>query len=133
LSISIVDGKFEEAVVDQVPVVKHTEILTEAHMTEGESLLIGGISVESEAAHTSGVPGLQSVPLVGGLFRWRDTTKSRSERLFLITPRVVREQVLGTGASGASTSTVTVPAADAPARPPEGPRPPSQTNSPFRG
>lgn len=102
LSIYIVDGKFEEAIVDQVPVVKHTEIRTEAHMTEGESLLIGGISVESESSHSKGVPGLQRVPVVGGLFRWKDSTKSRSERLFLITPRVVREQVVGNVAPGAA-------------------------------
>jgi type III secretion protein C len=98
LSIYIVDGTFEDTQVDQVPVVKHTEILTEAHMSEGESLLIGGISVESEMSGNSGVPGLSRLPLLGGLFRTKSKQTTRSERLFLITPRVLREQAVAPSA-----------------------------------
>lgn len=89
LSLYIEDGNFEAGLVDQVPVVKKTEIRTEAHVREGESLLIGGLMVESTTVQESGVPGLSSVPLVGGLFRWNGNTTSRTERLFLITPKVV--------------------------------------------
>lgn len=89
LSLYIEDGNFETSSVDQVPVVKKTEIRTEAHVREGESLLIGGLMVESTTVQESGVPGLRSVPLVGGLFRWNGNTTSRTERLFLITPKVV--------------------------------------------
>lgn len=135
LSIFIVDGKFEDAQVDQVPVVKHTEILTEAHMTEGESLLIGGISVESETSQRSGVPGLSRVPLVGGLFRWQEKSKNRSERLFLITPRVVREQVLATDGTGSSTppneampaASTVIPDGNNAVQPPETTRPDPQS------
>lgn len=89
LSLYIEDGNFEASLVDQVPVVKKTEIRTEAHVREGESLLIGGLMVESTTVQESGVPGLRSVPLVGGLFRWNGNSTSRTERLFLITPKVV--------------------------------------------
>lgn len=89
LSLYIEDGNFETSSVDQVPVVKKTEIRTEAHVREGESLLIGGLMVESTTMQESGVPGLRSVPLVGGLFRWNGNSTSRTERLFLITPKVV--------------------------------------------
>ena len=91
LSIYIVDGNFEEGRVDNIPIVKRTEIITEAHVVEGESLLIGGITVESEATQANGVPVLSSVPLIGGLFRWKGAVSRRSERLFLITPRLVRD------------------------------------------
>ncbi len=89
LSIFITDGNFEDTSVDQVPVVKHSEITTEAEIAEGQSLLIGGIALESDTTSNRGVPGLQSVPLVGGMFRWRDTHRVRTERLFLITPRLL--------------------------------------------
>lgn len=91
LSLFIVDGDFEEATVDQVPILRRTEIVTEAYMSEGESLLIGGIAVESGGQRVSGVPGLSRVPLVGGLFRWSENSSARSERLFLITPRLLRD------------------------------------------
>jgi type III secretion protein C len=89
LSLYIEDGNFETGLVDQVPVVKKTEIRTEAHVREGESLLIGGLMVESTTVQEAGVPGLRSVPLLGGLFRWNGNSTSRTERLFLITPKVV--------------------------------------------
>ncbi len=89
LSLRIQDGNFEGQLVDQVPLIKRTEINTEAVIREGESLLIGGISVETETKGRSGVPGLSRAPLVGGLFRVDDATSSRRERLFLLTPKVV--------------------------------------------
>ncbi len=89
LSLSIQDGDFEGAVVDQVPIIKQTEINTEASVREGESLLIGGISVESESSGTSGVPLLSKIPFLGAAFRHDEGAKSRTERLFLLTPKVI--------------------------------------------
>ena len=89
LSLYIEDGNFEASSVDQVPVLKKTEIRTEAHVREGESLLIGGLMVEANTDQESGVPLLKSIPLVGGLFRWNGSRSTRTERLFLITPKLV--------------------------------------------
>ena len=89
LTLYIEDGNFESAAVDQIPIIKRTEIRTEATIREGESLLIGGISVETDTSGRTGVPGLSRVPLFGGLFRNREATKYRSERLFLLTPKVI--------------------------------------------
>ena len=57
--------RLRSTVVDQVPIVKQTEIETEASVREGESLLIGGISVESTSTGTSGVPLLSKIPFLG--------------------------------------------------------------------
>jgi type III secretion protein C len=91
LSLYIEDGQFESRVVDGVPVVKRTEIRTEAHVVEGESLLVGGITVEADATSGGAIPGISRIPVVGGLFKWNGTRNSRSERLFLITPKIVRD------------------------------------------
>jgi type III secretion protein C len=91
LSIYIEDGSFEEMVVDGVPSLKRMEISTEAHMLEGESLLIGGITTSVDASQSNGVPGLSKLPLLGGLFRSTNDKRQRSERMFLITPRVIRD------------------------------------------
>lgn len=135
LSLYIEDGSFETLTVDQVPVIKKTEIRTEAHVKEGESLLIGGLIIETDAGQESGVPGLRSVPLVGGLFRWHGNRASRTERMFLITPRVM-------GGVAATTRTPS-PQAAVPARPaapialaaPVAPATPStvQSDAEFKG
>lgn len=91
LSLYIEDGAFETNVVDQIPLVKKTEIRTEAHVREGESLLIGGITVESENTQDNAVPGLSKLPVVGGVFRNTERLTRRTERLFLITPRVLAQ------------------------------------------
>lgn len=109
LSLYIEDGSFEAGSVDQIPIVKKTEIRTEAHVLEGESLLIGGITVESEQTHRSGVPGLSKLPVLGGLFRTRERQGQRTERLFLITPRLMD--------SGANARLRTLTAPEAPAVP----------------
>jgi type III secretion protein C len=109
LSLYIEDGSFESGSVDSVPVVKKTEIRTEAHVKEGESLLIGGLVVESEGQLRNAVPGLGSIPLVGALFRSTGNRTSRAERMFMITPRVVGESL-------AATAPAQVPPGAAPAQ-----------------
>ncbi len=90
LTLFIEDGNFETETVDDVPIVRHTEIRTEATIREGESLLIGGISVDSDSNSRSGVPGLSRIPIIGALFRYDQKASKRSERLFLLTPKVVQ-------------------------------------------
>lgn len=92
LSIYIEDGSFDETMlVDGIPALKRMEISTEAHVLEGESLLIGGITTSVDASRLNAVPGLSKIPLFGGLFRSTSEKQQRSERMFLITPRVVRD------------------------------------------
>ena len=89
LALSIQDGSFDTNTVDQIPIVKRTEISTEAYVGEGEGLLIGGISSESDTSSQAGLPGLSRIPLLGALFRTTEDASSRRERLFLITPRII--------------------------------------------
>ncbi|HEU4459577.1 MAG TPA: type III secretion system outer membrane ring subunit SctC [Methylibium sp.] len=89
MSLYIEDGSFEPQDVDGVPIVKRTEIRTEAHVTEGESLLIGGITTDVASNAMVGVPGLSKLPFIGGLFRTRAERSAHIERMFLITPRLV--------------------------------------------
>jgi len=89
LSLAIQDGSFDANTVDAIPIVKRTGISTEAYVGEGEGLLIGGISSESDSSTHSGLPGLSKVPFFGALFRTTEDQASRRERLFLITPRIL--------------------------------------------
>jgi type III secretion protein C len=103
LTLSIRDGSFEGSVVDNVPTVKSTEIQTNATVPEGESLLIGGITSEIDSNGYSGVKGLSRIPLLGGIFRREEGSKFRSERMFLLTPKLIR--VTGSNVDVASIQT----------------------------
>ena len=92
LEVRIEDGQISGQTVDQIPVVKRSEINTEAFVNNGEALLIAGYSVEQDSRGEAKVPGLSEVPVVGGLFRHQDANKTRMQRLFLLTPRIVEEE-----------------------------------------
>ena len=73
---------------DNVAVNQKT-ISTEVAVQSGQTILLGGLITQSDSKSNGGVPGLNRLPLIGGLFGSRSTGIDRSETLVLITPTVV--------------------------------------------
>ena len=91
LNIRIEDGNTDSgAQVDQIPVVNRNAISTQAVVGDGASLLIGGYTVEEKTHDRSGVPFLSEVPGLRWLFGQQASASKRMERIFMITPRLVR-------------------------------------------
>ncbi|MCH7345083.1 type III secretion system outer membrane ring subunit SctC [Pelomonas sp. CA6] len=88
LLVQVEDGNMTAAQVDQIPVVERSTIQTQALITEGESLLIGGMVRDSSSTGSTKVPVLGDVPVLGHLFRTNTDQRQRIERMFLITPRL---------------------------------------------
>lgn len=93
LIIRVEDGTLKDEQVDSIPVIRRSSINTQAVLNDEESLLIGGLYNEREVQVDRGIPILGRVPKVGFLFRSTETERRRSERLVLITPRVVELNV----------------------------------------
>ncbi|KVM90582.1 hypothetical protein WJ62_02985 [Burkholderia diffusa] len=92
LSVHIEDGGISgTSTVSSLPVVNTRRIDTEAMVGEGDSLLIGGLIYSEDMSLNSGIPVLSKIPVIGALFQQRNSNRVRVERLFLITPRLVRE------------------------------------------
>lgn len=89
LAIRIEDGSLTGQSVDQIPVVERSTIGTQAFITEGESLLVGGYESSAQLDTEVGVPGLSSVPVLGRLFKYTEKQTTQVQRLFLLTPRIV--------------------------------------------
>lgn len=91
LIVHIEDGSASDSsAVDQIPVVSRNAISTQAVIGDGQSLLIGGYTIETRRNDQVGLPGVGSVPVLGWLFGQRSQTNTRVERMFLITPRLVQ-------------------------------------------
>ncbi|MDH5315556.1 MAG: hypothetical protein OEW44_03690, partial [Gemmatimonadota bacterium] len=56
---------------------------------DGETAVIGGLTVTTVQRNRSGIPLLSSLPLVGGLFSFTSNTENRKDLIILVTPRVV--------------------------------------------
>lgn len=133
--VSIEDGSISATkTVDTLPVVNRSAISTQALIFEGESLLVGGITRESNNDDVTKVPVLGDLPLIGGLFRSTAQGQARVERLFLIQPRLSsgrrsQAQAPAAAASAASSPTAVPP----PAAPPvSAPAPqPERSRAPF--
>jgi type III secretion protein C len=96
LLIRIEDGGFTGQNVGNLPVIKRNTINTQSLVNEGSTLLIAGYAEERESRTKNGVPVLSSMPVIGAFFRSTETTTSRVERLYMITPRVVELQSIDT-------------------------------------
>lgn len=83
------DGTTE--VVDNLPVVGNTTINTLARVMEGQSLMIGGYTRDQVQFSVSKIPLLGDLPIVGGLFKNSSNTVSKTVRIFLIQPKVLKD------------------------------------------
>ena len=74
--------------VNGVPSVSTQSAVTQVLIPDGGTAVIGGILIDTDAVNVRQVPGLGNLPLIGTLFKETNTTKSTSELLFFITPRI---------------------------------------------
>jgi type IV pilus assembly protein PilQ len=65
-------------------------------VADGETAVIGGLTVTTVQRNRSGIPLLSSLPLVGGLFSFTSNTENRKDLLILVTPRIVDDGGPGT-------------------------------------
>ncbi|WGS54176.1 type III secretion system outer membrane ring subunit SctC [Paraburkholderia sp. D15] len=89
LQVHVEDGQTNGQQVDNIPVITTSAISTEAVVTQGESLLIGGYRLDNSSNGENGIPVLSKIPLLGALFRYREDQHSHTERLVLLSPRVI--------------------------------------------
>lgn len=104
--IGIEDGSLSGDVVDSIPIVDRSSVNTQALILEGESLLLGGLTADSDTNNVNKIPLLGDIPLIGNLFKKQQKTRARTERLFLITPRLV---TLGSRATTQAMAVSTLP------------------------
>jgi type II secretory pathway component GspD/PulD (secretin) len=83
-----------------VPQTSSREAETTVMVKDGETMVIGGLIREEEIKTMSKIPILGDLPLIGELFKHRNTNSRKSEILVVITPRIVRPAT--TQASGAT-------------------------------
>jgi len=73
------------------PTIQERRLSSTVVVKNGDTIALGGLITENVSKGRSGVPYLQSVPLLGSLFRDTNDTKTRTELILLITPRVMRD------------------------------------------
>ena len=86
----------------QVPDEFTNEISTNVKVRDGQTLVLGGLFEEQTTVSNSQVPLLGDIPIVGAAFSGHDNSVSRREIIFMITPKIVADELIEeTGRQGA--------------------------------
>jgi len=74
------------------PAILNRSIKTMLSLEDGGSVLLGGLIDIDQSDNNGGVPVLKDIPLVGGLFRSKSLSNTRTELLMMIVPYVIDNQ-----------------------------------------
>jgi len=70
-------------------IIAKQETKNQILVSDGETAVIGGLTVTTVEKTRSGIPLLSSLPLVGSLFSFSTTRENRKDLIILVTPRVL--------------------------------------------
>jgi type IV pilus assembly protein PilQ len=62
-------------------------------VNDGETAVIGGLTVTSVTNTRSGIPLLSGLPIIGKLFSFSSQTENRRDLIILVTPRIIDDGV----------------------------------------
>lgn len=71
--------------------ISNRSLSTEVAVQSGQTVLLGGLIQQTDKIDDTGIPFLSRIPVLGRLFGRTDRSKSRSELIVLITPRIIRD------------------------------------------
>ena len=73
----------------QSPSFQNRSFQTQLTVRDGDTVAIGGIITDSDLRSSGGVPFLSSLPGIGAVFGSKSVSKSRTELVVFLTPRVI--------------------------------------------
>lgn len=80
--------------VQDVPPIKKNEVNAKVLVTDGETIVIGGVFSNTQSKVVDKVPFLGDVPYLGRLFRRDAVSEKKSELLVFLTPRIMNNQAI---------------------------------------
>lgn len=86
----MIDKNDVGSITDGVPGLTTKGVETELIMSDGETIVIGGIIKSNKTFSESAFPVLSQIPVLGWLFKNRTRTEEKQELLVFLTPRIVK-------------------------------------------
>ncbi|HQP57274.1 MAG TPA: hypothetical protein PLN83_14300, partial [Syntrophorhabdus sp.] len=72
-----------------VPILDVREADTMVRVREGETVIIGGLMKDRKRISDTGTKGLMDLPLIGWLFRLKESEAQKNELVVFLTPRIM--------------------------------------------
>lgn len=77
-----------------IPAIDTTQLTTQVLVGNGETVVLGGVFRTEDLESISKVPFFGDIPFVGAFFRNTTTSKTKTETLIFITPRILSDTLL---------------------------------------
>ncbi len=72
------------------PSIDRREANTQVTIRDGETMVIGGVFIDSQNNNVAGIPYLSRVPVLGWLFKQKTESVAKQELLIFLTPSIVK-------------------------------------------
>lgn len=86
-------SEVKPAAVPDVFDIHTRSVETSVRVKDGETVVIGGLISTADSEVVRGIPLLSDIPLLGLMFKHRDTKKIDRELIIFITPHIVKDEV----------------------------------------
>jgi type IV pilus assembly protein PilQ len=80
------------------PPINKSEVESKVVVSDGETMVVGGIMKSSVTKAQSGLPWVSKVPVLGWLFKYDELIKNRKQLLIFITPKLITDEATAAGA-----------------------------------
>lgn len=84
-----------------IPDERTQELTTNVIVRDGMTIVLGGLFKETTVVGRRQIPIVGDLPLIGAAFRGHDNNTDRSEIIFMITPTIMKDEILLTQGQGA--------------------------------
>jgi len=91
MDVKVTNDQIDQSIprVEGIPAVDTQEADTRVLVSDGATVVIGGIIVSQQRTSIDQVPLLGSLPVIGNLFKHSTVSSTSSELLFFLTPRIL--------------------------------------------
>ena len=91
MEVKVENSSIQEAPADLGFTFQTQVIETQILVPDGETYVIGGLTVSGITVSKTGIPFLVDLPIVGGLFGFTERRETRRDLLILVTPHILDE------------------------------------------
>ncbi|MFK5985577.1 MAG: type II secretion system secretin GspD [Pseudomonadota bacterium] len=88
-SLSAIEGSASSQDVAFKPTFTNQDITTTVVVSDGETIILGGLIDTITTYNDSGIPILKDIPGLGYLFKTQDESQRRRELMLIITPKII--------------------------------------------
>ena len=91
MDVTVTNDQIDQSIprVQGIPAIDTQEANTKVLISDGGTVVIGGIIVSSQRTTVDQVPLFGSIPVVGNLFKHTSVSSTSQELLFFLTPRIL--------------------------------------------